>query len=250
MQARIDSPEYWIEAFQPRDGDLEMLYEHMIEFGQPEALQSLAERVIAARVQREIDGRRARATARGRVYQPSDRYEAGQKLLFTALDGVEGKVLSVRPGNNPAYGRYEVIRVAIGDAEREFAAGIDWEHPLCLTEVDLDPVELSHRFAPLVAPVLGSRLAEERDWVSLGDRWVLRALLPDLNQGHRNLAEAIIMLAGEPLPASQILTDLDLDSKVPAATRAMALELALARDERFRNVGALEAPLWTLRQQL
>ncbi len=250
MQARIDSPEYWLEAFQPRDSDLEMLYEHLIESGQPEELESLARRVIAARVQREIDGRRARASARGRVYQPSDRYEAGQKLLFTALDGQEGKVLGVRPGNNPSYGRYEVIRVALGDAEREFAAGIEWEHPLSLTEVDLDPEALSRRYAAAVAPLLGARLADERDWVSHGDRWILRALLPELNQGHRNLAEAIIMLAGEPLPASQILADLDLDAKLPMATRAMALELALERDERFRNVGALEEPLWTLRQQL
>ena len=86
--------------------------------------------------------------------------------------------------------------------------------------------------------------------MTYGDRWILRALLPELNQGHRNLAEAVIMLAGEPLPASLILNDLDLDPNVPTETRAVALEMALARDERFRNVGALEAPLWTLRQQL
>ncbi len=250
MQARIDAPEYWIEAFQPTDADLEMLYEHLIESGRPETLESLATRVIEHRVQREIGNRRARATARGKVYQPTDRYEAGQMLVFTALDGVEGTVAGVRPGNNPSYGRYEVIRVRIAGAEREFAAGISWEHPLSLTETDLDPKALSERHAPIITPPLGTRLAEERDWVNFGDLWVLRALLPDLNQGHRNLAEAVIMLAGEPLPATLILNDLDLDPKVPAETRAMALDLALARDERFRNVGALEAPLWTLRQQL
>ena len=250
MQARIDAPEYWIETYQPNDADLEMLYEHMIESGRPETLESLAARVIEHRVQREVANRRARASARGKVYQPADRYEAGQMLLFTASDGVEGTVLGVRPGNNPSYGRYEVIRVRIGDVEREFAAGITWEHPLSLTETDLDPKALSQRYAPIVPPPLGTRLTEERDWVTYGDRWILRALLPELNQGHRNLAEAVIMLAGEPLPASLILNDLDLDPNVPTETRAVALEMALARDERFRNVGALEAPLWTLRQQL
>ena len=33
-------------------------------------------------------------------------------------------------------------------------------------------------------------------------------------------------------------------------TRAIALEMALSKDERFRNVGALEAPLWTLKSQI
>ena len=41
MQARIDAPEYWIETYQPNDADLEMLYEHMIESGRPETLESL-----------------------------------------------------------------------------------------------------------------------------------------------------------------------------------------------------------------
>jgi hypothetical protein len=250
MQARIDAPEYWIEAYQPNDADLEMLYEHMIESGRPEDLESLAARVVESRVQREIDGRRARASARGKVYQPADRYEVGQKLLFTALGGVEGTVLGVRPGNNPTYGRYEVVRMDIGGDQREFAAGITWEHPLSLTETDLDPKALSARFAAIIAPPLSARLAEERDWVGFGDRWILGALLPELNQGHRNLAEAVIMLAGEPLPAAQILGDLDLDAKLPVETRALALEMALSKDERFRNVGALEAPLWTLRHQL
>ncbi|HRA19969.1 MAG TPA: hypothetical protein PLZ56_05965, partial [Anaerolineae bacterium] len=113
MQARIDAPEYWIETYQPNDADLEMLYEHMIESGRPETLESLAARVIEHRVQREVANRRARASARGKVYQPADRYEAGQMLLFTASDGVEGTVLGVRPGNIPSYGRYEVIRVRI-----------------------------------------------------------------------------------------------------------------------------------------
>jgi hypothetical protein len=85
--------------------------------------------------------------------------------------------------------------------------------------------------------------------VCYGDRWILKALLPEIHAGHRNLAEAIIMLGGEPLPAEQILPELELDEAIPDETQAMALEIALAEDERFRNVGALESPLWTLTTQ-
>ena len=50
----------------------------------------------------------------------------------------------------------------------------------------------------------------------------------------------------EPLPAEHLLKDLDLDDSVPLETRALALELSLQADSRFRNVGAVEAPLWAL----
>ena len=78
---------------------------------------------------------------------------------------------------------------------------------------------------------------------------LLRGLLPEINAGHVNLAEAIIMLAGEPLPASQIVTELDMDDAVPVEARALALSMSLAEDERFRNAGAIEAPLWALAGQ-
>lgn len=250
MQARIDTPDYWIDGFEPNEKDMAALYERMIEVAQPQDIEAIAHFVIHNRVEREVEARQARAAAKGTVYRPSHRYDKGQKLLFSALDGAEGVVKGSRPGNNPAYGDYEVIQVEIDGQAREFAAGLEAEHALSQTEVDLDPEALSDRFAPVIVPQMASRLAEDADWLSYGDRWILKALLPEVNQGHRNLAEAIIMLAGEPLPAEQILGDLDLDKKLPAETRAIALELALSADPRFRNVGALEAPLWTLESQI
>ena len=102
-------------------------------------------------------------------------------------------------------------------------------------------------FAPLVAPLLASRLSADKEWLASGQLWVLRALLPEINDGHRNITEAIVMLAGEPMPAAQIVPELDLDKSVPAETRALALDISLADDDRFRNVGAHESPLWTLK---
>lgn len=250
MQARIDSPDYWLDGFQAQDHDMSELYEFMIEAAEPQEIEALAARLVRRRVERELAARKARADAKGTVYKPADRYDVGQKLTFSAIDGLEGVVKSVRKGNNPAFGDYEVIQVKLGGAERSFAAGLTVDHALSETETDLDAGDLAERYGPVIVPPLAMRLSDDVDWLHYGDRWVLRALLPEINLGHRNLAEAVIMLAGEPLPAEQIMNDLDLDSSVPAETRAIALELALSSDGRFRNVGALEAPLWTLKSQL
>lgn len=250
MQARIDSPDYWIDGFQPNESDMAALYEQTIEVAHPQGVESICAFIIHNRVSREIEARQARAAAKGTVYKPSDRYDVGQKLLFSALGGAEGVVAAVRPGNNPSYGAYQVIQVEIAGQPREFAAGLEVDHSLSQTEIDLDPEALADRYAAVIAAQMVARLVEDPDWLSYGDRWILRALLPEVNLGHRNLAEAIIMIAGEPLPAEQILGDLDFDKQLPAETRTIALEMALSKDERFRNVGALEAPLWTLKSQI
>jgi len=249
MQSGIDTPEYWIEGFKPTADDLEVLYERVIEAMRPFEIEALAEAVVLHRVEKVLATRAARARADGTVYQPGESYRVGQKLVFPALDGQVGVVTAVRPGNNPMYGKYEVIRAQTGDGEHEFAAALTWEHPLGQAEADIDADTLVERFAPVIAPQLAARLGKDGDWLSYGDRWFVRALLPEVNMGHCNLAEAIIIMAGEPLPATHLLKDLDIDDSIPLETRALALELALARDPRFRNVGALESPLWTLTSQ-
>jgi hypothetical protein len=58
------------------------------------------------------------------------------------------------------------------------------------------------------------------------------------------------MLADGPLSSGEFLPELDFAGDAPEETREFALVLALSRDARFRNVGALEAPLWALSSQL
>ncbi len=250
MANPIDSPEYWIEDFRPSRVDQDMLYEQVLEASRPFSIQELAALLVQHHVRAAMERRQAGAKGGGAVYQPSDRYEPKQKLSFPALDGATGVVEAVRPGNNADYGTYEVIDVRLGDQLRSFAIGLEWPHPLTAVSVDVDPDVLADRYGAVVAPQLATMLAADRDWLRVGERWILRALLPAVNAGHLNLSEAIIMLAGEPVPAAQILKELDLDPSLPVETRAMALEAAMAGDERFRNVGAIESPLWTVTTQL
>ncbi len=246
MPKPIDTPEYWIESYSPSGRELDWLFEYVLEAGRPFDIESLARELVRFHVAQAMEARRVSERSDGAVYQPSDRYEVGQKLVFPALEGSEGAVKEIRPGNNPDYGDYDVISVKMNGEVREFAAGLEWEHALSQTVAEVDPEEVAERFAPLISPQLASSLSNDGEWLCYGDRWIQRALLPEINAGHCNLAEAILMLAGEPLPAAQILPELDLGDTVPLETRSMALEITLAEDGRFRNVGALESPLWTL----
>lgn len=247
MPNRIDSAEYWIEDFEPSGDDLEALYAHMLDVLQPATMVALAGTVVRGRVAAALAARAATTKGDGAVYVPVNRFEVGQKLVFPALGGASTKVDAVRPGNNPSqYGPYDVIAVTLDGKQREFAAGINFPHELAQAFDDLDADALVEKWTRVIEPRLRERLGGDAEWAHLGDRWILKSFLPEVNTGHRNLAEAILMLAGEPLPAKRIMKDLDVDKSAPETTRELALDLSLSTDKRFRNVGAIESPLWTL----
>ncbi len=249
MPNRIDTPEYWIEDFQPQKEELAALEAHMLETLAPAGVETLAGLLIRGRVDRALASRKKAADGKGVPYMPTDSYEKGQSLVFPALDGAKGTIGKVRKGNNPMYGDYQVLSVKIGSDAREFAAGIGWDHALTSTQADLDADLLVDRYASVIAPQLRERLHGTGDWLGAGNSWILKSLLPEVNAGHRNLAEAILMLANEPLSADKLLDEIDLDGSVSEESRRLALELALEDDKRFRNVGAIESPLWTLDSQ-
>lgn len=246
MTHPIDTLEYWVEDFSPTADELEALYAHVLDEGMPQDLESLGAELIRRRVEKITARRQKSRRGAGAVYAPSDSYEEGQKLVFPALDGKTGTVQSVREGNNPAYGEYEVITVRLADGNHEFAAGLETPHLLTAPDVDVEPEAVAERFASIVAPGLATVLASDDDWVHYGDSWILTGLLPDVNQGHLNLAEAVIMVADGPVSTEELAGEMEFKGKPKEEACAFALVLALSGDNRFRNVGALEAPLWAL----
>jgi hypothetical protein len=85
--------------------------------------------------------------------------------------------------------------------------------------------------------------------VRIAGRWFPRALLVDVNQGHLNLAEAVLdMAAGEPLPTSQLLKDVELPEGVNPKLAEFSLNLALQEDGRFDEVGPAGEVLWSLQR--
>jgi hypothetical protein len=250
MAHPIDTLDFWVEDYTPSPTELEGLYSFALDSGKPQELEVLSAEAIRRRVARITEAHAAATKGSGRIYSPAEQYKKGDKVIFAILDGLTGTVEGIRPGNNPHYGTYEVISVTTPAGGREFAAALGMPHTLSQTQVDVSPDEVATRFASIVAPGLATVLGADPEWVHYGHHWCLRGLLPEINVGHLNLAEAVAMLADGPLSSGEFLPELDLPGKASVQTKEFALVLSLSRDARFRNVGALEAPLWALTSQL
>ena len=130
------SPDYW-QTFSLGKKDLEFINTHLFENETPLNEAELVPLVVEERIREEREALVKGQESNGRAYLPAERYAAGDKLVFPALDWKKGQVKSVRPGLNPALGEFEVIEVALDDgSERFFAAGLA-EHKLN------EPVEIS-----------------------------------------------------------------------------------------------------------
>jgi hypothetical protein len=148
-----------------------------------------------------------------------------------------------------------VVRVRFEDGtEREYASGLDVPHPLNRPpeeilgagDPDMGDAQIVSAYAGYVAEAIQQYLGEREEFVEFGGRWFLQELLPEISVGHLNLAEAAIDVAGHPLAAREIVRDLDLGTGA-AASQLFALNSAMARDERFDNVGPADEPIWFLR---
>jgi hypothetical protein len=245
MPSILASREYWLRDFQITGSDLELLHEYVLTHEEPQTSEELATQLVIERVTQQA-ARRAIQARNELIYQPRETYKKGQKLVFPALGGVVGKVVDVRPGRNTDLGDFEVIRVNFDGHEREFAADFKLPHVLNESEEELDAEGIAREYAPVVASRLAERLEDDADWVRYGAAWMLQGLLPEIHEGHVNLAEAVIITEQKALPPGAILKELDLITNAGQAVQEFALNLALSKDTRFHNVGAHEAPLWQL----
>jgi hypothetical protein len=176
-------------------------------------------------------------------------------VVFPALEYRSGEVVSVRPGHNPEYDPFKVIKVRFDEGEeREFAAEFENGHSLNQTKAGVadteelrSPEELASLYAPLIADRLEERLESEPDFIRLADKWFRRDLLVEVHAGHLNLAEAVLDVAnGGPLPTEALLGDVELPEEISPQLRIFSLNYALQQDERFDEVGPAGEVLWYL----
>lgn len=246
MAYSVETPEYW-QSFIITDDDMNRIEERFFEGGVPLSHNELADIVI--------QGRLAEAAAQQsldqnvRLYQPKLSYEVGQQVRFPALHNAVGNIEAIRVGDNPTYGSYNVIQVRMSNgSRREFAVDYPAEHVLNIDETPKTNVNATANVG-VVAKALAQRLAETSDYVSFGEFWSHKGLLPKVHIGHLNIAEAMIDVAGEAQTTSALVREVELTEGEPTA-RNFALNYALAHDteRRFVNVGTPAAPRWALRQ--
>lgn len=245
---RTQTEEYWRDEFDVTEEDLGVLYELFLEEGVPRSMAYLAERLIERRCQEEEAALQKALEEKGTIYQPRDSYAVGERLFFPALGGVTGTVVGVRPGENPEVGEFSVIQVELEGTGgvTEFAADFPLPHKLNREEEVLPPAELYRRYGHYLLSNLWERLEASPDFVHFGDQWFLGGLMAEVHVGHLNIAEAMIDLAGAPLTSEALLEEVDLGEDIPLTARVFSLNYALARDERFVNVGSHSSPRWFL----
>lgn len=247
--------DYWSHLTIERR-DIEFLSTRLFELESPLTTRELVHFLVEERIRYERETLLAKKQAGGEIYLPARKYQPGQELVFPALEWKRGRVVASRPGSNPAIGEFEVIQVAMESGEeRSFAAALP-DHPLNQApepqvgqETELDPATIVRTFGPELEQKLQAALLADKGLVRIAGRWFPRALLVDVNQGHLNLAEAVLEMAGgEPLPTPAFLKDLDLGSDVNPKLVEFSLNYALQQDERFDEVGATGQVLWCLRR--
>jgi hypothetical protein len=258
IQRRTQTADYWQEQFDLDRTSIARLYDLILDKGEALPTATLAQALIGHLCRREEEIIEAELS-KGRPYQPKDQYQVGEQIIFPAFDYLLGTVVDERPGHNPAFGEFSVIRVQLEgeDEVREFAAGLQGEHKLnrqdgedeMLTVGDLLSVgQLYERYGDAIEKKLVARLSEHNEFVQFGDEWFLRDLLVEIEPVHLNIAEALIEIKSMPLPAAEFLPELELPAEVPERIRILSLNNAFEADKRFDNVGDGERVIWYLRR--
>ncbi|MGI6375824.1 MAG: hypothetical protein ACOX3S_07425 [Anaerolineae bacterium] len=247
---------FWRTEYQVSQADIDLVTGVILQEGVPVTIARLAAAVIEEKQSRE-KALAAQLSRQTQVYRPMDSYDVGQRLVFSELELAEGEVVGKRAGKNVRYGEFEVLQVAMAadGRVREFAARMTGPHHLnrpveelvITADEGLSGQEAVAAFTPLVVDKLNDALGADPDMVYFDDKWFLRELLPEINVGYLNLAEAALYEAGAPLTAREILQRLSLATTGSEAAQLFALHRALESDGRFDDLGGDGEHRWFLR---
>lgn len=246
--------DYW-QTLQVSKNDIEFLHNHLFESETPMTARELVSVLIEERISAEQKAQAKKRQSDGKTYLPKEQYKDGDRLVFPALDWTKGAVTAVRPGENPQYGEFDVLTVEMEDGEnRMFAAGIadhilNEEPATAADEEGIDPKAIQSKFGTELESRLEAAFEDDDGLVRIAGRWFPRALLVDVNQGHLNLAEAVLdMAGGEPLLTADLLKDVELPEGVNPKLAEFSLNLALQEDGRFDEVGPAGEVQWCLQR--
>ncbi len=255
IQRKTQTGEYWQTLTLSAD-DIEFLRNKLLDAEKPVPTRDLALALITEHCRQE-EARLRAELSRGTLYQPKKRYAVGDTVIFPAFNFRLGKVIDVRPGQNPEYGEFEVITVDFGPDRRQraFAAALNAPHKLNADIPDLlvagdlaSPEKLLTTVAAGVPALLRNALANHPDFVSFEDRWMLRQLMAEIHIGHLNIAEAVIEMNNTALTTEALLAELDLPAEIKPEVLAFSLHSALMNDGRFDQVGTGKVRRWYLKR--
>jgi hypothetical protein len=253
---------HWARNFVIEPRDIEHLTGLLLERETPLDSEELARALIEERLNQEAATLRERYKD-ARFYNPSHNYKTGQKVIFPEFDYETAVIQTIRSGNNPDYGEFNVIAVEFDDDDlntpgkhREFA--IDLTTPHELSQDDEDGESMAGMGDLTVDDVLSAAgdeiiddleesLHDSDELIYMAKKWFPRDLLLEVNVGHLNLAEAVLDIAeGGPLNTLDILEQIGGLGKSQMARQEFSMNYALIQDSRFDEVGPTGEVLWYL----
>lgn len=252
---------HWARNFAVAHDDIDYLMGLLLERETPLTVDDLAYALIEQRLQQEAAALREKYKD-VQVYNPADTFKVGQRVMFPALDYALGVVQGVREGNNPDYGAFKVVQVEFENDSRnrvrEFVADypnhalskrFEEDSTMLPGASDLSAEEIFTANRSRIIPILETALQESGDLVSVAGKWFPRNLMLDVNEGHLNLAEAVLDInSGGPLLTEQILDEIGGLGNAPKELQVFSMNHALNEDDRFDEVGAVNTVLWYLKR--
>ncbi len=254
----MTTSQIWAGKFNVSGADIDYLTNLLLERETPLSLEALALALIEKRQADEVEKARKRYED-VRPYRPSEIYAVGQRIMFPALEHSIATVTHERKGFSPDSGEFTVIGVVFDDTddkEREFASALTVDH--VLNQVDETAIampgieqqsaeEILTEYGEKIIASLKKRLQENDDLISVAGKWFSRSLILDMNEGHLNLAEAVLdIMGGGPLAPQAILEQIGTIGNAPEELQIYSLNYALMHDPRFDEVGPVGQVLWYL----
>ncbi len=245
MARATQTEAFWRDEFSITDDEELALQDYFLEAAKPRSVEEVSRFLV----QRHT----AADQPAGPVgqYQPNEKYEAGQLLVFPTLDGQTGEVVGVREGNNPRHGNFDVIEVALKgeDSPRSFVAGLenfrirgasDALSPLLSSE------EIFANYGQYVVETVQYLFEDSDDYVEYHNMWLPRGMLIEFHEGYLNIAEAMIDMVAGSLTTDELLTEMEVSGEASPVLKQFSLNYALETDPRFTNNGTVDAPVWSL----
>jgi hypothetical protein len=248
MARATQTEDFWRDEFDILPEDESALQEHFIQQGTPLTTDEVARFLMERRL---LGKKKRRSGETGRKYDPTERYEVGESIIFPALAGEVGEVVGMREGQNERYNQFQVLQVHFAEleAQREFAAELE-AAPSRLAQLGDEPLldadELYERFGGYVRDIADHALEASGSFINQGASWLPQFMLVALHEGHANIAEAMIDITSEAMPTAEVLKELPVTEEATDAVKQFSLNHLLSRDPRFVNVGTEEQPVWHL----
>jgi hypothetical protein len=252
----FSSESYWSE-FEITDDDLDFIINLLLEREIPLQSEEMSAALVQYRLERLEEEAKQANESEHSIYLPADEHTVGQVFIFPVIGNLVGSVVSVRAGENPDVGPFKVIQVSFGDDRpvREFASCLE-DHILNQPPEPDEEVEalktvkgVIEAYGASISERIEIRLHEADDIINIAGKWFPTALLADINEGHLNLAEAVLDVSeGGPLATKELLGHMEMPASIDPLLREFSLDYALQENEHFDEVGPAGQTLWFLKR--